>query len=187
MDPASPGAGMPPLISPWTLFRVFALVGLSAFGGVMPWVHREVVEKQRWLDAQAFAELWGQSLVVPGATSINLTATLGYRLAGLRGAAAAVSGLLGPPFVIVVAMTMLYQRYGSLPAINGAVRGVTAVAAGLVFATSLKLMKGLRWNLRLPLLSAAAVVGVTVLRLPLVAVIGVLLPLSFAAEWRATP
>src|SRR5688572_30042927 len=104
------GPQAPLQVSHWQLMRTFALVGLCAFGGVMPWVYREVVDKQKWLDEAQFAELWGQSLILPGATSANVAATLGYRLAGLRGAASAVAGLLGPPFVIVILMTIAYQR-----------------------------------------------------------------------------
>lgn len=172
-------------VSPWQLMRTFALVGLCAFGGVMPWVYREVVDKQKWVDDQQFAELWGQSLLLPGATSVNVAATLGYRLTGLQGAAAAVAGLLGPPFVLVIFMTIAYQHYGMFPAVNGAIRGVTAVAAGLVIATGLKLALGQPRRLTLPVFSAAALVAVLVLQWQLIAVIGALLPLAFIFEWRA--
>ncbi|MCX4246252.1 chromate transporter [Paraliomyxa miuraensis] len=175
-----------PRVSSWQLMRTFALVSLGAFGGVMPWVYREVVDEKKWLDDPAFAELWGQSLIIPGATSANVVAALGYRLNGLRGAVAALAGLLGPTFVIVIALAVLYQSYGSIPAVNGAVRGVTAVAAGLVIATGIKLALGQPRKLALPLFAAAAFMGVIVLQLPLVVVILALLPLSFLVEWRAS-
>lgn len=174
-------------VSAWRLMQAFAVVGLCAFGGVMPWIYRAVVDKKKWIGAEEFAEIWSQGLMIPGATSTNVAATLGYRLAGVRGAACAVSGLLGPPFVIVILMAILYQRFGDIPAVHGAVRGVTAVAAGLVIATGAKLAKGQPRRITLPLFVLAAIIGVTGLRLPLIAVLGVLLPLSFAIEWRANP
>jgi chromate transporter len=172
-------------VSAWRLMQTFAAVGLCAFGGVMPWIYRAVVDKNKWIEAEEFAEIWSQGLMIPGATSTNVAATLGYRLAGVRGAAGAVTGLLGPPFVIVILMAMLYQRFGDIPAVHGAVRGVTAVAAGLVIATGVKLAKDQPRKGTLPLFGLLAILGVAVLKLPLIAVLGGLLPLSFASEWRA--
>lgn len=171
-------------VSAWRLMRTFALVGICAFGGVMPWVYRAVVDKEKWFDKEEFADLWGQGVIIPGATSTNVAAMIGYRLAGWRGAVGAVAGLLGPAFVIVILMAELYQRFGTLPAIHGAVRGVTSVAAGLVIATGLKLAMGQPRTFTLPLFGLAALLGVTVLQLPLLAVIGSLVPLSFAWHWR---
>ena len=179
-SPAPPAARVPA----WRLARAFALVGLCAFGGVMPWVYRTVVEKERWLDKPAFAELWSLGLILPGATSTNIAGMLGYRLGGLRGAAAAVAGLLAPPFVIVIVMAVLYQRFGAIPAVHGMVRGITAIAAGLVLATALKLAMGQQRKLGIVGFGAAAFVAVTVLGWPLFAVIGVLVPISLAVEWR---
>lgn len=172
-------------VSAWHLLRTFALVGVCAFGGVMPWVYRAVVDKEKWFDEEEFADLWGQGIIIPGATSTNVAAMIGYRLAGWRGAAAAVTGVLGPAFVIVIIMAELYQRFGNIPAIQGAVRGITAVAAGLVIATGIKLALGQPKSFTLPLFGLAALLGVTVLRLPLLAVIGVLVPLSFVVAWRS--
>lgn len=171
-------------ISPWLLARVFAVVGLCAFGGVMPWVYRAVVQKQKWLDDVEFTELSSVAMLLPGATTTNLAGMLGYRLGGLRGAGAAVGGLLSPTFVIVILMAILYQRYGDIPAVHGLVRGITPVGAGLVLATAMKLFKGQKRKLGIGVFGAAAFVGVTILRLPLPAVVGVLIPLSLLATWR---
>jgi chromate transporter len=171
----------------WRLARAFALVGLCAFGGVMPWVYRTVVEKERWLDQAEFSELWSMGLILPGATSTNIAGMLGHRLGGLRGAGAAVAGLLAPPFVIVIVMAVLYRRFGAVPAVHGMVRGITAVAAGLVLATAMKLAAGQERKLAILVLGTAACLAVTVLRWPLFAVVGVLVPISLAMAWRRAP
>jgi len=178
--PAPPAARVPA----WRLARAFALVGLCAFGGVMPWVYRTVVEKERWLDKTEFSELWSMGLILPGATSTNIAGMLGHRLGGPRGAGAAVAGLLAPPFAIVLVMALLYQRYGDVPAVRGMVRGITAIAAGLVLATAMKLATGQERKLGIALFAPAAFVGVTVLQWPLFAVVGLLVPISVIATWR---
>jgi chromate transporter len=177
---------VPPVarVPAWRLARAFALVGLCAFGGVMPWVYRSVVEKERWLDTAEFTELWSLGLVLPGATSTNIAGMLGYRLGGLRGAGAAVAGLLAPPFVIVIVLGMLYRRFGAVPAVHGMVRGITAIGAGLVLATAMKLAMGQKRKRGIAVFGTAAFVAVTVLQWPLLAVVGVLIPLSLGVAWR---
>jgi len=172
-------------VSPWRLARTFALVGLCAFGGVMPWVYRAVVEKEKWLDEREFAEVWSVCMILPGATSTNVAATLGYRLGGLRGATGATVGLLTPPFVIVLIMAVLYKQYGALPAVHGAVRGVTAVAAGLVFATALKLAKSQPRKWVVAIFAVTACVAISIFHWPLMGVVGALVPISLIMEWRA--
>lgn len=185
-DDGSAGeAGPAARVPAWRLARAFALVGLCAFGGVMPWVYRTVVEKERWLGQAEFSELWSMGLILPGATSTNIAGMLGHRLGGPRGAVAAVGGLLAPPFVIVIAMAVLYQRFGAIPAVHGMVRGVTAIAAGLVLATAMKLAMGQRRKLGIAVFGTAAFLAVTVLHWPLFAVVGVLIPASLAAHWRS--
>jgi chromate transporter len=168
----------------WRLARAFALVGLCAFGGVMPWVYRTVVEKEQWLDKTEFTELWSMGLILPGATSANIAGMLGYRLGGLRGAGAAVAGLIAPPFAIVIVMALLYQRFGAVPAVHGMVRGITAVAAGLVLVTAMKLAMGQKRKAGIVVFGAMAFLAVTVLQWPLFAVVGVLIPVSLAVAWR---
>lgn len=163
---------------------MFALVGLCAFGGVLPWVYRAVVQKEKWLDDVEFTELSSVAMLLPGATTTNLAGMLGYRLAGMRGASAAVGGLLAPTFVIVIIMAILYQRYGDIPAVHGAVRGITPVAAGLVIATATKLFQAQKRKLSVGVFGGAAFLAVTVFHLPLLAVVGILIPLSFLATWR---
>lgn len=178
--PVRPSGSVPA----WRLARVFALVGLCAFGGVMPWVYRAVVQKQKWLDDTEFTELSSVAMLLPGATTTNLAGMLGYRLGGLRGAGAAVGGLLAPTFVIVIFMAVLYQKFGDIPAVHGAVRGITPVAAGLVLATAVKLFNGQNRKLGIGVFGIAAFLGVTILRWPLLAVVGTLIPLSLLATWR---
>jgi chromate transporter len=92
--------------------------------------------------------------------------------------------LLAPPFVIVIVMAVLYQRFGAVPAVHGMVRGITAIAAGLVLATAMKLSMGQKRKLGIVVFGTTAFFAVTVLQWPLFAVVGVLIPVSFFVEWR---
>jgi chromate transporter len=174
------------------LFLAFNRLALQGFGGVLAVAQRELVEHQRWLTREEFLELVSAAQVLPGPNVINLSLMLGDRYFGLRGAFAALAGMLAVPLVIVLMMTTLYAQFAELPAVSGALRGMGAVAAGLVVATALKLMMALRKNPLGPAACAvfvlATLLGVAWWRVPLAGVIVGLGTLAVAlAWWRLKP
>ena len=173
------------------LFLAFNRMALQGFGGVLPVAQHELVARQRWLDREAFLETLSLAQVLPGPNVVNMALMVGDRFFGLRGAIAALSGLLLAPLVIVLMLAALYGRFAEVPMVAGALRGMGAVAAGLVIATALKLMPALA---RSPLgrsaalgLAAATLIGIGALRWPLVGVLAGLAPLAVALAWRRLP
>lgn len=126
------------------LFVSFTWLALQGFGGVLAIVQREMVEKKRWLTADEFLEDWAVAQVLPGPNVINLALMIGDRYFGLRGAVAAVSGMLTVPLVVILALAVLYAHYAGNPQVAGALRGMGAVAGGLIAATGIKLIPALR-------------------------------------------
>jgi chromate transporter len=126
------------------LFTAFTWLALQGFGGVLAVAQRELVERLRWQNKEQFVELLSLSQVLPGPNIINLALMFGDRHFGWRGAAAAVGGLLAAPLVIVLVLAALYAQFNSIPQVAGALRGMGAVAAGLVLATAVKLAPTLR-------------------------------------------
>lgn len=173
------------------LFFTFNRLALQGFGGVLAVAQRELVERKRWLTREQFVEILSLSQVLPGPNVVNLALVLGDRFFGLRGAVAAVGGMLVVPLVIVIALTAAYAEYSRLAVVSGALRGMGAVAAGLVIATAIKLMSTLRTNRLGPVLAAAfaAITFVTVawFRWPLVWVVLGLGSLAVAIAWLRAP
>lgn len=169
------------------LFRVFNRMALQGFGGVLAVAQRELVERERWLSREQFLQEFSLAQVLPGPNVVNLALMIGDRFFGWRGAAAALGGMLGAPLLIVLLLAALYGQFMHLPAVAGALRGMGAVAAGLVIATALKLAGALRGNVlgwRLGALFAAATfVAVGVLRWPMVGVVLILGAASVATAW----
>ena len=181
----------PPLRSPRSnaeLFRVFTRLALQGFGGVLPIAQRELVEREQWLSSAQFLELLSVSQVLPGPNVINLALIFGDRHLGLRGALAAVAGLLAAPLALLLVLALAVQQVADLPMVAAALRGMGAVAAALVAGTAWKLAGTLRSNamgrIASALLVAATVVGVAVLHWPLAAVVlGLGVPAMAWAAW----
>lgn len=170
------------------LFLTFNRLALQGFGGVLAVAQVELVERLRWLSKDEFVELLSISQVLPGPNIVNLCLAFGDRHFGARGALAALAGLLTVPLVIVLALTLLYARFSQLPAVAGALRGMGAVAAGLILSTAIKLAGPLRRNpMGWPLcagLAGAAFGAIALFRLPLVWVIFGLGGLAVSLAWR---
>ena len=143
--PAS-NAPRPAPRSLWHLFTTFTAIALQGFGGVLAIVQRELVEKRGWLTNQEFVEDWSVAQIMPGPNVVNLSITLGDRYFGWRGALAASLGMLTVPMLVVIVLALLYNHWADAPAVAGAVRGMGAVAAGLVAGTACKLAASLRHN-----------------------------------------
>jgi chromate transporter len=128
------------------LFISFTLLALQGFGGVLPVVQRELVEKKRWMSNEEFMEDWAIAQVLPGPNVVNLAVMLGARYFGVKGALSALAGMLALPLVIVLFLAVAYTHLAHYPAVTGALRGMGAVAAGLIAATALKFLASLSHN-----------------------------------------
>lgn len=154
------------------LFWSFTWLALQGFGGVMAITQRELVDRKRWLTREQFVEEWAVAQTLPGPNVINLCIAFGARHFGLSGALAAMAGMLAAPMVIVLLVALLHADLAGHPVAQGALRGMGAVAAGLVTASGLRLASALKTHpLGLPLAAAIAVlafVAVALLRWPLI-------------------
>jgi chromate transporter len=161
--------------SPTDLFVSFTVIALQGFGGVLAIVQRELVEKKRWLTRAEFVEDWAVAQVLPGPNVVNLALMIGGRHFGLKGALAALAGIIACPLVLVLSLAILYAGVADQPVMQRALRGMAAVSAGLIAATGLKLIGALQYNAmgRLVCWAFAAMtfIAVGLLRLPLATVL----------------
>ncbi len=186
-----PAAAPPSPASKSDLFFTFNRLALQGFGGVLAVAQRELVERKGWLSREEFVEMLALSQVLPGPNVVNLALMFGDRFFGLRGAFAAVAGMLVVPLVIVMALTAAYAEFSRLAVVSGALRGMGAVAAGLIIATAVRLMATLGSNRLGPPLAAAFAVATFVtivwLHWPLIWVIAGLGTVAFAIAYARTP
>jgi chromate transporter len=153
------------------LFWSFTWLALQGFGGVLAIVQRELVEKKRWLTREEFVEDWAVAQILPGPNVVNLSLMIGDRYFGLRGAMMALAGMLTFPLLTVLLLAALFAGISDVPGVAGALRGMGAVAAGLITATGLKLISALQSNVMGSLacwaLLAVTFVAIALLHVPL--------------------
>lgn len=128
------------------LFWSFSMLALQGFGGVVAVVQRELVDKKKWLTPEEFVEEWAVAQILPGPNVVNLSLMIGDRYFGMAGALSALAGMLTFPLVIVLALAAALGGLADTPVVQGALRGMGAVAAGLIAASGFKLIGALRQN-----------------------------------------
>ena len=176
-EPDPPQASLPDIL------RVFTAMGLASFGGGLAgWMHREIVERRRWMSEEGFLAGVALGQVLPGPNSVNLALYIGQQLRGVPGAAMAFTGILGPPFVVILGLALLYGWGTGVAGFAVVLGGVAAAGLANSLAT------GLRTARRIRGLSSWVVVAVTfitigLLRWPMIAVVAVLIPASIAVSW----
>lgn len=173
--------------SPGELFFAFMKLGLQGFGGVLPVARHALVENYRWLTMEEFTDIVSRCQALPGPNIVNVSICIGGRYFGVRGAVAASAGLLGAPLALLLVLAAFYSGYSQVPAVANALRGVSAVAAGLILGTALRMAASPRLRTWRAVFGVAAFAAVSWLRLPLALVLAAIVPLSIWAAWVAQP
>ena len=129
------------------LFATFFKIGLFTFGGgyaMISLIEDEVSRRRGWISVDELAEVVAIAESTPGPIAINCATYIGYKLAGLAGAAAATLGVVVPSFVIIYAISLLLERFMAMTAIASAFRGIRVAVAFLI------LRVGVRQIVRMP-------------------------------------
>jgi chromate transporter len=167
------------------MFLAFLGVGLSGFGGVLPFARRMLVERRAWMTEADFTETLALCQSLPGPNIVNLSVVVGSRYAGAKGALACLAGLIAAPVAIVIGLAVLNDRFGAIGRAPDMLLGLGAAAAGLVAATVAKIARPVL--AARPWTSAPVIVlvfvGVGWLGFPLPAVLAVAAPVSLALAW----
>lgn len=167
------------------MFLAFLGVGLSGFGGVLPFARRMLVDRTGWMTELDFTETLSLCQSLPGPNIVNLSVVVGSRYAGAKGAFACLAGLIVAPVAIVIVLALLNDRFGAVGRAPDMLLALGAAAAGLVAATVAKIARPIlaaRWS-AVPVI-ALVFAGVALLRLPLPLVLAIGAPLSLALGWR---
>jgi len=171
----------------WQIFITFTRMSMQGFGGVVPFAYRILVERLRWFTATDFGVVMSLGQLIPGPTICNIGLIVGHRFGGLRGALAALGGLLLAPAIVLVLIGIAYEHNNDLPLVRRALAGMSAVAAGMVLATGAKLAMAVvrgrrRWRLQLMLI-VLAFLGISAFHIALPIMLATLVPLAVTIAW----
>ena len=163
----------------FTAFLIVSVCGIGGGGGVV-WARRIAVEKHRWLTDSEFADIVSLCQFMPGPNIVGIAVCVGAKMRGTIGTIAAVSGFLVIPWAIGFSVGLLFLEYAHLPILRNILGGIAATSAGLLIATGIRLLLPHRRRPAALLFAGLAFGLITFAKLPLLAVLFVLVPLSIA-------
>ncbi len=155
MPPAPPAPLAPFVPSRRALFLAFLQIGVSAFGGALPWGRRVLVQDRQWISENDFTEIVTVCQAVPGPNMVNLAVFIGTRYHGIVGALIAFAGIVVVPLIILLLVNALYHAFAHLPQVKSGMTGMAAAATAYLLYMSLK-MGGPFWKRPLGVVLCAA-------------------------------
>jgi chromate transporter len=137
--------------------RFWFKLGWISFGGTashLAIMHDELVEKKRWISNGRFLHALSHCMILPGPEAQQLAIYIGWKLHGKRGGIVAGTLFVLPSMFVLLALSMVYVRFGSLPWIAAMFNGLKPVVIALVVVA---LQRIARRALRGPVQGAIAV------------------------------
>ncbi len=142
------------------IFWSFLRVGAFTIGGgyaMIPLMQRELVERHRWLSEEEFMDEVALSQAMPGVFAVNMASMTGYRLRGVRGAAAAIVGNVLVPIVFILLLAMFFRTFRENPIVDRIFMGLRPAVVALIAAPVFTMARNakVRWsNVWIPVASA---------------------------------
>jgi len=129
-----------------TLFFTFFKIGLFTFGGgyaMIALLEEEFIQRRKWLDKDEFLDMAAIAESTPGPVAINSATYLGYKLAGVPGAATATVAVCLPSFFIIYAISLFFEQFTQLTVIANAFKGIQVCVIYLIFSAGGRMLKAL--------------------------------------------
>ena len=127
-----------------TLFTIFLGLSTVTLGGgmaMLPMMRTEFVDKRHWMTDDEMVDTVAAMQSLPGIIASNMGVLIGYRIAGVPGAFAAVLGSVLPPFIAISLLASLFAYLRQYPLVQEIFRGVRAAISALILLAVLSLAK----------------------------------------------
>ncbi len=126
------------------LTRAFGKVGLLSFGGPAAQIalmHKMLIDEKKWVDEPDYLRALSFCMLLPGPEAMQLATWIGWRLHGVRGGLIAGGLFVLPGALVVLALSMVYAAYGTLPLVSALFAGVQAAVVAVVIEALLRVSK----------------------------------------------
>lgn len=179
--------------------RVWARIGWLGFGGPagqIALMHRELVEKRRWISEERFLYALSYCMLLPGPEAQQLAIYIGWLMHRTVGGVIAGVLFVIPGVIVIGGLSWLYVTYAQLPAVTAVFFGIKAAILAVVIEAVIRVGKRALKNRTMVLIASAAFVAIYFFKIPFplvvlgAALLGIagrkLLPDSFPAPAAAT-
>lgn len=117
------------------LFKANIIISCLAVGGgymIIPLVKKQFIDNAKAFDFDELIEMYAIAQSAPGAIATNLSAIVGYKIAGFIGSVVSCIAAILPPLVIMSVVALCYQKVIDNHEINAALKGMIAAIAAII-------------------------------------------------------
>ncbi len=163
----------------WQLFWTFVKVSAFTIGGGMAMISvvRDIlVVKRKWMSEDEFMDIVAISQALPGLMAVNTAIFIGYRLMGTKGSIVATLGSILPPFIIILAIAMVFTGYKDNKVVEAIFKGIRPAVVALIAVPTIQMAirQKLGWlNGTLALVTMALIAFLKVSPIYIILVVGV--------------
>ena len=122
--------------------RFWVKLGFISFGGPAGQIaimHRELVERRRWIGEERFLHALNYCMLLPGPEAQQLAIYIGWLMHRTIGGIVAGAFFVIPSIFVLLALTYVYAAHGNVPAVAGALSGFKPVVVAIVVEAVLKI------------------------------------------------
>lgn len=141
-------------------------VGFGGPAGQIALMHRELVERRRWISERRFLHALDYCMVLPGPEAQQLATYIGWLLHRTRGGIAAGALFVLPSLVLLIALSWLYLAYGETTVVAGLFAGVKPAVAAIVAHAAQRIGRRTLRSAPLAGIALAAFVGIVAFEIP---------------------
>ncbi|MFC3904224.1 chromate transporter [Clostridium disporicum] len=126
------------------LYLAFLKIGTFSFGGgyaMLPFIQKEIVEKNNWISMSEFTDIIGISQMTPGPVAINSATFVGYKVSGVLGSIVATLGVITTSFILVTVINKLLDKFKESKVIKAALLGMRPILIALIIYAFFDLAK----------------------------------------------
>ena len=141
---AAERAPSPRTVSFRDALRVWARVALYSFGGPtgqIAFMHRILVEEERWISERRFLHALNYCMLLPGPEAQQLTVYVGWLMHGIRGGLVAGIFFVIPGFIAILGLSLVYAAFRHVTAVEGLFFGLKAAVLAVVLDAVLRIGK----------------------------------------------
>ena len=147
---------------------------------MLPMVEKAVVDKKKWIESNEFWDMIAIVQSLPGVFAVNTALYVGRRIAGLKGAMAAMLGAILPSFTIILIVATLFKDYKDNTIVERVFKGIRPCVVALIIAPAIRMIQSVELTWWAILLFAIVVALIAWLKVASVYVIAAALAGSIA-------
>ncbi len=124
-----------------SLILTFMKIGCLGFGGgsaVAPLIHKEIVEKKKWITEEDFVNFVALANSLPGPSMVEMAAAIGYKTKGYLGAILSGIVIILPSVLMFIFFLSFLEKYISAETLEKLTTPVLATVAALMVSISKK-------------------------------------------------